>query len=257
MSDLPEHVAENRRYWDGYADEWVASGERFWALETPQWGQWGVPDDECPMLPDDMSGLDSIELGCGTAYVSCWMARRGATVTGIDNSERQLATAQRLADHHGVDLTLLHGNAEDTPFEDASFDFAISEYGAAIWCEPRAWLTEAHRLLRHNGTLVFLGNSPLSGVCTPLNGAHVDTTLHRSYFELDRLDWTDVEIDPGGIEFNRSISGWFSLFAEVGFSVDNYLEPRPPESRDGIEYSVPADWAKSYPSEQVWFLTKR
>ncbi len=31
---------------------------------------------------------------------------------------------------------LLHGNAEVVPYPDASFDFAISEYGACLWCDP-------------------------------------------------------------------------------------------------------------------------
>jgi hypothetical protein len=33
---LPEHVAENRRYWDGMADQWVASGERGWKTDAPE-----------------------------------------------------------------------------------------------------------------------------------------------------------------------------------------------------------------------------
>ena len=34
-------------------------------------------------------------------------------------------------------------------------DVAISEYGAAIWCDPFAWIPEAHRLLRAGGVLPF------------------------------------------------------------------------------------------------------
>jgi cyclopropane fatty-acyl-phospholipid synthase-like methyltransferase len=34
--------------------------------------------------------MDTIELGCGTGYVSSWLARRGARPVGIDNSEAQL-----------------------------------------------------------------------------------------------------------------------------------------------------------------------
>jgi ubiquinone/menaquinone biosynthesis C-methylase UbiE len=131
MSDapLPEHVAVNRAHWDEDAVNWVASGERNWR-KAATWGMWGV--DLPGMLPDDMTGLDAIELGCGTAYVSAWMARRGANVVAIDNSEGQLATARRLAAEHGIDLTLIHGDAENVPYDDGSFDFAISEYGAAI-----------------------------------------------------------------------------------------------------------------------------
>ena len=242
MSKLPDHINENRRYWDGMADQWIAEGERAWASRVPYWGNWGVPNDECPMLPEDMTGMTAIELGCGTGYVSAWMARRGANVTAIDNSERQLATARRLASEYHID--------------DAMFDFAISEYGAAIWCDPETWIPEAYRLLTPGGKLVFLGNSPLSMICTPMDGAPVDRALHRDYFTLGRLDWTRVPIDPGGIAFNMSLSAWFTLFRRVGFRVDDYKEPVAPVDKHGIESCVPAEWAQSYPSEQVWFLTR-
>src|SRR6056297_604131 len=139
-----DHVRENERYWNEMAHEWVASGERGWEDDEPTWGIWGVPERDLEMLPPDMRGMRAVELGCGTAYVSAWMVRRGATVTGIDGSERQLATARRLAELHGVDLELVHGNAEATPFESGAYDFAISEYGAAIWCDPYVWIPEAH-----------------------------------------------------------------------------------------------------------------
>jgi cyclopropane fatty-acyl-phospholipid synthase-like methyltransferase len=45
------------------------------------------------MLPDELDGLDAIELGCGTAYGSARLARRGASPVGIDNSEAQHASA--------------------------------------------------------------------------------------------------------------------------------------------------------------------
>jgi len=208
------------------------------------------------MLPQDMSGMEAMELGCGTGYISAWMARRGATVSAIDNSRRQLATAQRLAREHDIEIDFLHGNAENVPRPDASFDFAVSEYGAAIWCDPEAWIPEAHRLLKPGGKLVFLGSSPLAMICTPLDGAPVDESLHRPYFRLGTLDWTEVPIDPGGIEFNLSLSAWFELFRRVGFRVDDYKEPQAPADRYGVHYSVPATWAMTYPSEQVWFLTR-
>jgi SAM-dependent methyltransferase len=203
-----------------------------------------------------MSGMLTIELGCGTGYVSCWMARRGARVVGIDNSERQLEAARRFAAEHGVDLTLHHGNAETVPYPDEHFDFAISEYGAAIWCDPMIWIPEAHRLLKPGGELVFLGNTPLAMVCTPPSGAACEPQLHRSYFDLYRLDWTQAEVDPGGIEFNLPISGWIRLFRETGFEVLGYLELQAPEDSED-RFNTPADWAKRWPAEQVWKLRKR
>ena len=253
--ELPEHVAENRRHWDDMAEQWVASGERGWQSETAAWGCWHIPEAELGLLPEDMSRMRSIELGCGTGYVSAWLARRGAQVVGIDNSEKQLETAARLAREHGVSLTLHHGNAESVPYPDESFDFAISEYGAAIWCDPLVWIPEAHRLLKPGGTLVFLGNTPLSVMCTPPSGADRETKLHRSYFDVHRSDYTQDEVDPGGIEFNLPISGWLKLFRETGFDVLDYLELQAPtESAD--RYGVPGKWAESWPAEQVWKLKR-
>ncbi len=254
-SRLPEHVRANRAYWDASAGDWVAAGERNWRSE-PSWGCWNVPEAEVRLLPDDMSGMHAIELGCGTAYFSAWMARRGASVVGVDNSERQLATARRLAAEHGVELTLHHGNAEQVPWPDASFDFALSEYGAAIWCDPYVWIPEAHRLLRPGGELVFLGNTALALICTPPSGDRVEPRLHGSYFDLHRMDWTEAEVDPGGIEFGLPLSAWFQLFRETGFEVLDFRELRPPEGSED-RFGIPAAWARRWPAEQIWRLRKR
>ena len=256
--DLSAHAATNRAYWDGMADDWVAMGERAWARDEPTWGMWGIPEAELGMLPADMTGLDAIELGCGTAYVSAWMARRGARVVGIDNSARQLETARRLAAEHRVDIELVHGSAEQVPRPDGSFDFAVSEYGAAIWCDPYVWIAEAHRLLRPGGRLVFLGNAPLAMVCSPVDGSlPITRQLERAYFGLYRLDWTGAVDDPGGIEFNLPIAEWFSLFRRTGFGVLDYKELRAPSPDAPDQFGVSAAWAHDFPSEQVWILRKR
>jgi ubiquinone/menaquinone biosynthesis C-methylase UbiE len=253
--NLPEHVQINRSYWDGMAEEWVAAGERHFLQTEPTWGMWGLPEAELKLLPSDMSGMQAIELGCGTAYVSSWLARLGARVVGIDNSEQQLETAQRLVRQHALDITLLHGNAEQVPYPDQSFDFAISEYGAAIWCDPYAWIPEAHRLLKPGGQLVFLGTAPLAVVCMPLSGAACEPTLHRPYFGLHSTDWRKVEIDPGGVEFNLTISEWLRLFRNTGFEVLDYHELQAPEGAPD-RFAIPGSWAQHWPSEQVWKLRR-
>src|SRR5205807_278913 len=122
------------------AADYVEPARRNWTAD-PNWGIWGIPESELRLLPD-IANRDAVELGCGTAYVSAWLARRGARVVGIDTSPRQLATARSLQSEHSLRFPLILADAEHVPLADTSFDLAISEYGAAIWCDPYAWIPE-------------------------------------------------------------------------------------------------------------------
>jgi hypothetical protein len=104
---------------------------------------------------------------------------------------------------------------------------------------------------------VFLGNHPLLMCCYGLDGSAATPALVRDWFDMRRFDWTHVPVDPGGIEFNLSIAEWMRLFRRVGFVVDDYVEIRAPDSAEGEQFDVPAQWAQRFPSEQVWKLTRR
>jgi SAM-dependent methyltransferase len=256
--ELPEHVALNRAKWDEYAARYVAPGERSWAEQSGRetWGIFGIPEADLRMLPDDLGGRDAIELGCGTAYVSAWMARRGARVVGIDNSPRQLETATRLQREHGLDFPLLLGNAEHVPFPDASFDFAISEYGAALWADPYAWIPEAARLLRPGGRLHFLTNGLLAFLTVPDIEADgpADERLKRPLFGMHRISWPD-ELDA--VEFHLSHGDWIRVLRDSGFEIEELAEPQiPATAATGYEW-MSVEWARRWPCEEIWKVRKR
>lgn len=191
-----------------------------------------------------------------TGYVSRWFKQRGASVTAVDLFSQQLATAKRFAAQFQSEITFIQSNADATPLPHDCADIVVSEYGAAIWCDPYRWIPEAARLLVPGGRLIFLGYSPWAMVCTDDDGEAVTNAMRRSYFALHRIDWTDAAIDPGGIEFNLSLSKWFRLFREQGFRLDDYLEIQAPMTKSPDQFSTPWDWARAYPSEQLFKLTK-
>ena len=250
------HPSINRRFWNAYAREWVERGRQAWASEEPYWGIWSIPQADVALLDDDLSGCLAVELGCGTGYVSRWMERRGAEVFSLDVSDGQLRSAEMFKEANASGIHLIHGNAEQLPFNNESVDYAVSEYGAAIWCDPYRWVPEAARVLKQGGRLRFWGHSPWAMICLDANDEVVTHVLRRSYFGLHRLDFTEAAVDPGGVEFNLPISDWLQLFAESGLFVERFLEIKAPASAHGEEFGSDAEWAKRFPSEQAWWLRK-
>jgi SAM-dependent methyltransferase len=252
---LSEEARRNREVWTKtnaeYTDRKAAEN---WAQDEITWGMWDVPESELGVL-GNVAGLDVVELGCGTAYFSAWLARRGARAVGVDVTPAQLETARRLQSETGLEFNLIEASAEDVPLPDASFDLVLSEYGASIWCDPFLWIPEAARLLRAGGRLVFLRNSTLAVLCSPDGDEPVSEALARPQFGMHRLEWGLDE----GVEFHLGHGDWIRLFRETGFDVEGLVELQAPSGAQDHPYyfHVSADWARRWPSEEIWVVRKR
>ncbi len=232
-----------------YTDE-VA--EREWAREEIAWGIWGVAERELGVLPE-VAGLDALELGCGSAYFSAWLARRGARVVGVDVTPVQLQTAQRCQRAFGLEFPLIEASADAVPLPDASFDLVHSEYGASIWVDPYRWIAEAARLLRPGGVLIFMRNSTLVVLCLPEVG-QAQERLQRPQFGMHRFEWAE-----GGVEFHLAHGDWIRLLRANGFEVEDLLEIQAPaNARTHPVYDyVTAEWGRRWPAEEIWKARKR
>jgi SAM-dependent methyltransferase len=162
-----DYIRVNAAAWDRRHQDQLKTARRGWSASEPTWGIFGVPEHTVRLLPDKLDGKTALELGCGTPYVSAWLARRGAAPVGVDPSGGQLTIARQFQAEFGLSFPLVRASGELVPLVDHSFDLVISEYGAAIWADPYAWIAEASRLLRPGGELVFLGNSTLLMLCVP------------------------------------------------------------------------------------------
>lgn len=248
-----DHVAVNRRSWDGSLAAWFGTRARVhWAAAEPFWGIWNIPQTQLAVLPDDVAGLDAVELGCGTAYVSAWLARRGARPIGLDISARQLATAQTMQAEFGLCFPLILADAEHVPLPDECADLVISEYGAAMWCDPYRWIPQAARLLRPGGRLIFMGAATLLMLCTPEHGP-AENRLVRDLFGLHRVHWPK----PRGIAFCLPHGERIRLLRNCGLVVEDLIEvPAPANVTSDFADDIPLAWATRWPSEEVWFARR-
>ena len=252
---LSEDERRHREVWTKANAEYTdRQASETWGMGEPTWGMFGVPEAELNVL-GDVAGKDVVELGCGTAYFAAWLGKLGARPVGVDITPAQLETARRMMAESGIEFPLIEASAEDVPLPDESFDLALSEYGASIWCDPACWIPEAHRLLRPGGELIFLCNTPISIVCMPDEGK-IEERLVRSHFELGRMQWPG---EDEGVEYHLGHGDMLRLLRETGFEVVGLWELHAPETATDHQYYsfVPADWARRWPAEEIWKACKR
>jgi len=253
MAEVSDDAKRNREDWTKANAEYTdARASAAWAEEEITWGVFNVREDDLGGL-GDVDGLDVVELGCGTAYVSAWLAKRGARPVGVDVTPAQLATARRCQEETGIAFPLVEASAEDVPLPSESFDLALSEYGASIWCDPHKWIPEAHRLLRPGGRLWFLRNSTISLLCAPDEGKPTET-LQRPQRGMGRLEW------PGeiGVEWQLPHMELFRVLRSTGFDVLDLIEVyAPDEAVDHAYYDAfSAEWSRKWPAEEIWVAKK-
>ena len=149
-----------RHYWNTVAGpRWVA-GEGFRERRN---------QESLALLLDHLrlaGGESVLEIGCGTGAVTLPLAQavgdRGRVVA-VDISEPMLEVArQRAADSGLRNVTLLIGDAQVFPFEQAAFDVVTSRMGVMFFADAAAAFRNINSALKPDGRLVFACWAPLA-----------------------------------------------------------------------------------------------
>jgi SAM-dependent methyltransferase len=109
-------------------------------------------------------GDDVLDVACGTGNAAIRAAQAGGTVVGVDLTPELLAAGRLLATDAGVAIEWVHGDAEDLPFDDESFDVVLSTFGCMF--APRHTVTahEIARVLRPGGRIGLSSWTPDGGM---------------------------------------------------------------------------------------------
>lgn len=223
-----ESAAATRRWWDADADDYHAEHGEFLGVRDFVWCPEGLREQDAELL-GDVRGARALEVGCGSAPCSRWLAEHGARVVGLDVSAGMLRHARTAAAATGTVVPLVQAGAERLPFAEMSFDVACSAFGAVPFvADSMAVMREVARVLRPGGRWVFAVNHPVRWIF-PDDPGPDGLTVVQPYF--DRTPY--VEIDDSGrptyVEHHRTLGDRVREIAAAGLVLTDLVEPEWPE----------------------------
>ena len=201
------------------------------ALRTSGSGLNGIVEQPAlwSMLPDSLTGLHVIDLGCGFGdFARKSMNTGAAAVVGIDCSQRMLARARELTDDPSIHYHCMSLEKLDMP--DAMFDLAVSSLALHYVSDYRAIILRIAALLKKGGRFVFSVEHPL---CTALA-----TQQWIRNDEGDPMFWPVDEYRSEGprctrwfvenvVKYHRTVETYVNVLLQAGFRLLELREPAP------------------------------
>ena len=166
-----------------------------------------------------------LDLGCGTGLPTAAVAELGWSVVGVDVSSDLLGVARRRG------LEVLEASAEALPFDDASFDAAISIWTHTDIDDFPAAVAEVARVLRPGAPFVYVGVHPcFVGPHSLYVSAEGVPKLGDGYRRTGRYDGSAFGVgNPDGVRIrvgavHLTLGGLFEAFTTAGFVVERFEE---------------------------------
>jgi 2-polyprenyl-3-methyl-5-hydroxy-6-metoxy-1,4-benzoquinol methylase len=150
----------NRQNWNILAEHHV--GSDFYDVKSFLEGRSSLNGIELGLL-GDIKGKSVLHLQCHFGQDTISLARMGATVTGVDLSDKAIEYAEQFAAETGADARFICCNVYDLPEHlDQEFDIVFTSYGTIGWLpDLDQWASVVSRFLRQGGIFVFADFHPL------------------------------------------------------------------------------------------------
>jgi demethylmenaquinone methyltransferase/2-methoxy-6-polyprenyl-1,4-benzoquinol methylase len=147
---------------------------------------------------DPQPGQRILDVATGTGMVARALARHGAVVTALDQSEAMLAVARARPDRR---ITFVHGEAERLPFEDAEFDALTFTYLLRYVDDRLATMRELARVVKAGGRIGMVEFGVPGGpvgrglwrVHTRLGLPALGRLVSRPWYEVGRFLGPNIE----------------------------------------------------------------
>jgi len=223
----------SRYWWDSDADEYQATHGGFLGEVDLVWCPEGLREADARLL-GDVSGKRVIEVGCGAASGSRWLARAGADAVGVDLSAGMLRHARAAADRTSVPVPLVLADAAALPFPAGTFDVAFTAFGAVPFvADSGRVMREVARVLRPGGRWVFSITHPMRWIFLDDPGEGGLVAVH-SYFDRRPYVEHDANGTPTYVEQHRTLGDRIRELVAAGFVLRDLVEPEWPDGHERI-----------------------
>jgi SAM-dependent methyltransferase len=218
----------NQGWWDADADRYQREHGGFLGEVDLVWCPEGLREAEAGLL-GPVRGQRVLELGCGAAAGSRWLAAHGgAAAVGLDLSGGMLRHARLGNQRSGVPVPLVHADALALPFRDGCFDLVCTAFGAVPFvADSAALMREVARVLRPGGRWVFAVTHPVRWVFLD-DPTERGLVVTHSYF--DRRPYVEHGGDgvPSYVEQHRTVGDRIRELVAAGFVLTDLVEPEWP-----------------------------
>ncbi len=225
MKSTKKTALNNRELWNLKAEDWHTQvgeqGDRNRVFNS---------DPVLWRLLGEVDGLDVLDAGCGTGYLSRALTRRGAQVVGVDLASEMIEVARREAtgqglvvEHRADSCTTLH------TIPDASIDKLVSNYVLMDLPALDDALAAFYRVLRPGGSAVLVFSHPCFPQSDETELQPDGSVTYRwtfSYFEaweLEEPPWR--HFTSPFVFYHRSLTEYWRVFTRMGFAVTHLEEP--------------------------------
>jgi 2-polyprenyl-3-methyl-5-hydroxy-6-metoxy-1,4-benzoquinol methylase len=178
--------------------------------------------------PDGLAVLDA---GCGEGYLSRILARKGATVTGVDSSARLIEAAQAQNLNDALPVSFDVASVDELPYPNSTFDLVVCNHRLNDLHDPSKPISEFARVLRNGGRVVILMLHPCFYNKHAEREQATNGLIAASYFDTRSIEQA-FEVD--GLTSPVANTAWFRPLEfytqelhKSGFVITSLTEPHP------------------------------
>ena len=223
---MTDYIHKNRDAWNKKTEFHIQS--EFYDMPGFLSGNNSLKPIELKLL-GDISGKTILHLQCHFGQDTLSLARMGATVTGVDLSDKAIENAKTIAAQMQLPADFICCNLYDLPQHlNKTFDVVFTSYGTVGWLpDIDAWAKIVSQFLKPGGRFIFADFHPVVWMMD-----NHFTKFEYDYFNSDPILETETgtyadsnaTITTETVSWNHGLAEVFTSLMQQGLEINSFEE---------------------------------